>query len=69
MQQLNAQKQPGVSYHIESKGSVGCGLRGNFCVQLRKWEKVSYCRNSLGSGTVIPKMKSEAKRGKPRQGV
>jgi len=30
---------------------------------------VSSCRNSMGSGTVIPKRKSETKRGKRKQGV
>jgi len=53
----------------KSKEGAGYGLRGNFGVQLRKCGKVPSCRNSLGSGTVIPKRKSEAKRGKQRQGV
>ena len=36
MQQLKAQKPPGVSYPMNSKGGAGCGLWGNFSVQLRK---------------------------------
>jgi len=61
MQQLKAQNQPGVSYPIKIKGLQDAGCGGNFGVQLRKRGKVSSCRNSLGSGTVIPKRKSEEK--------
>jgi len=46
VRQLKAQKQP-----------WGCRMQGSFGVQLRKRGKVSSCRNSLGSGTVIPKRK------------
>jgi len=64
MQQLTAQKQPGVSYPMKIRGGAGCGCGGNSSVQARKRGKVSSCRNSLGSGTVIPKRKSEENRGK-----
>jgi len=46
-----------------------CRMQGSFGVQLRKRGKVSSCRNSFGSGMVIPKRKCEAKREKQRQGV
>jgi len=51
--ELTYEKQGGVQ-------DADCG--GNFGVQLRKWEKVSSCRKSLGSGMVIPKWNERQKR-------
>jgi len=36
MQQLTAQKQPGVSYPMKNKGVPDASCGGNFGVQLRK---------------------------------